>query len=125
MQDLWNNSSDPIQESPRPSNEYTFTRNTTPAEDGQTKEIVFIDSTIEDDRSVAAAVAGATEVIILDQIGDEIEQITQALTTHANIHSVHIVSHDEEGGVSALLGSDPEGNPITARFELLYANYPR
>ena len=103
MQALFDKTCNATQESPRSTNEVMFTTNIAPAEDGQSKEIVFIDSTVEDYQSVVAAVAGAAEVIILDQTGDGIEQITQVLVSRTDVEAVHIVSQDGEGGVQ--LGS--------------------
>ncbi|MFB2968826.1 DUF4347 domain-containing protein, partial [Aerosakkonema sp. BLCC-F183] len=61
--------------------------------------IVFIDSTVPDYQSLAAAVAPGTDVIIIYPTGDEINQISDILAARHNINAVHIVSHGSPGSL--------------------------
>ncbi len=95
MQDLWNNSSDPNPETSNASNRNIFTGATSPIENGQTKQIVFIDSTVDDYQTLVNGVIPETEMIVLDPNQDGVLAIAQALQGRSNISSVHIVSHTE------------------------------
>lgn len=56
------------------------------------KEIVFIDSRVENYQSLAANVEPEAEVVILDPTGNGVEQITQVLVSYTGIEEIHIVS---------------------------------
>ena len=113
MRNLWNNSYSQNQElnptfngtkSGGKSREVTSLISAFPR-----KEIVFIDSTVEDYQSLVAGVKPETEVIILDPLQNGVVQITQVLANRTDISSVHIVSHGSEGNLqlgSTLLNYD-------------------
>ncbi|MBD2186485.1 DUF4347 domain-containing protein [Planktothrix sp. FACHB-1355] len=65
----------------------------------QPNSIVFIDSTVPDYQSLAAAVAPGTDVIIIYPTGDEINQISDILADRHNINAVHIISHGSPGSL--------------------------
>jgi hypothetical protein len=90
VQYLWNNSLAPSQEPSHASNRNIFTGATSPIEDGHTKQIVFIDSTVEDYQTLVNGVIPETEVIVLDPNQDGVLAIAQALQLRSNITSVHV-----------------------------------
>ncbi|MEG5097039.1 DUF4347 domain-containing protein, partial [Microcoleus sp. B13-B4] len=61
------------------------------------KNILIIDSAIEDRQTLLDGVILGTEIVILDAHLDGIIQITQALKDHTEIDSLHIVSHGSPG----------------------------
>ncbi|MEG3970949.1 DUF4347 domain-containing protein, partial [Microcoleus sp. T2B6] len=61
------------------------------------KNILIIDSAIEDRQTLLDGVILGTEIVILDAHLDGIIQITQALKEHTDIDSLHIVSHGSPG----------------------------
>lgn len=67
------------------------------------RQIVFIDSQVEDYQHLAAGVLPGTEVIILDLQIDGIEKITEILEKFTNISNVHIIAHGSPGSLQ--LGS--------------------
>ena len=64
--------------------------------DRSTKQIVFIDSQVEDYQFLAAGVVSGIETVILDSHRDGIEQITSALS-HRDFTTIHLVSHGSPG----------------------------
>ncbi len=62
-----------------------------------TKQLLFIDSNVEDYKYLAAGVVPGTEVIILDSWQDGVNQITKTLQKYSNLASIHIVSHGSPG----------------------------
>jgi ketosteroid isomerase-like protein len=91
VNELWNNPSNSSQQASNSSIADPSTAAT------PNKQVVFIDSTVEDYQSLAAGVQAGTEVIILDSTRDGVAQITEVLGSHTNIDSVHIVSHGSPG----------------------------
>ncbi|MCL1470075.1 Calx-beta domain-containing protein, partial [Argonema antarcticum] len=69
----------------------------------QPNAIVFIDSTVPDYQSLVAGVKPGTDVIIIYPTGDEVNQITQYITSRNEINTIHIVSHGSPGSLQ--LGS--------------------
>ncbi|WP_157135582.1 DUF4347 domain-containing protein, partial [Kamptonema sp. PCC 6506] len=68
-----------------------------------TKDIVFIDSRVDDYQTLAAGVKLGTKVFILDAMRDGIEQITRILADYSLVDSLQIVAHGSESKVE--LGS--------------------
>ena len=63
------------------------------------KQIIFIDSQVEDYQFLATGVLPGIETVILDRNRDGIEQITEVLTQKSNFAAIHIVSHGSPGGI--------------------------
>ncbi|MEG4517036.1 DUF4347 domain-containing protein, partial [Microcoleus sp. AT9_A5] len=61
--------------------------------------IAFIDTKVENYQSLIAGVKPGTEVVVLDENRDAINQITQILALRTNIDSIHIVSHGAPGSL--------------------------
>ncbi|NJK68223.1 MAG: DUF4347 domain-containing protein [Microcoleus sp. SU_5_3] len=61
--------------------------------------IAFIDRQVADYESLIAGVKPGTEVVVLDEQKDAIEQITQVLAHRTNINSIHIISHGTPGSL--------------------------
>ncbi|WP_254032365.1 DUF4347 domain-containing protein [Planktothrix agardhii] len=95
------------------------------------KQIIFVDSSVQDYRSLIDN-ADTAQIVILDNISSGIEQITNALANQKNIESVQILSHGSEGslklGTDVLNGNDIEnfntqlkqwGNALTENGDIL------
>ena len=67
--------------------------------------IAFIDSQVPDYQSLVAGVTPGTEVVVLDEHRDAIDQITQILALRTNIDSIHIISHGAPGSLQLGDGS--------------------
>lgn len=68
------------------------------------KQIIFIDSSVENYPSLITGANKNTEIVILEKDRSGVEQITQALRSWSNIKALHIVSHGSPGSLQ--LGSD-------------------
>ena len=68
-----------------------------------TKQIIFVDSSVQNYQSLIKD-TDAAEIVILDDKHSGIEQITNALANQQDLTAVHILSHGSEGSVK--LGSD-------------------
>ncbi|WP_139295243.1 DUF4347 domain-containing protein, partial [Planktothrix tepida] len=68
------------------------------------KQIIFIDSTIDNYPSLIEGANKNAEIVILDPDPSGVEQITQALKGLSKIQALHIVSHGSPGHLQ--LGSD-------------------
>ncbi|CAD5975737.1 Hemolysin-type calcium-binding region [Planktothrix tepida] len=68
------------------------------------KQIIFIDSAIDNYPSLIEGANKNAEIVILDPDKSGVEQITQALKSGSNIEALHIVSHGSPGHLQ--LGSD-------------------
>ncbi|MGF1937655.1 MAG: DUF4347 domain-containing protein [Nostoc sp. ChiQUE02] len=66
-----------------------------------TPHLVFIDTAVEDYQSLINGVIPHTEVFVIDQTKNGVEQITEILTTRAdqNLSSIHIVCHGAPGSL--------------------------
>ncbi|MBV6626937.1 MAG: DUF4347 domain-containing protein [Rivularia sp. (in: Bacteria)] len=64
-----------------------------------TKDIIFIDSTVADYKTLVSQAKPATEVIVLDNSKDGVSQITEALVGRNDLASIQIISHGGEGMV--------------------------
>ena len=67
--------------------------------DQTTKEIAFIDPSLEAIEILATGVKKGIEVIILDPVRDAFEQITAALAERSGVEAVHIISHGSPGAL--------------------------
>ena len=67
--------------------------------------IAFIDTQVENYQGLMAGVTPGTEVVVLDENKDAIDQITQILRDRTNIDSIHIVSHGAPGSLQLGDGS--------------------
>jgi hypothetical protein len=68
------------------------------------KDIVFIDSRVNNYQSLATEIESETEAVILDSTQDGVEQITQRLASCTDIETIHILYN---GGKRSLqLGSN-------------------
>jgi fimbrial isopeptide formation D2 family protein len=66
----------------------------------KTRQIVFIDPTVDDRKSLIDGVIPGTEVVILDATRDGIEQITEILGHHHTpLEAIHIVAHGQPGSI--------------------------
>ena len=65
--------------------------------------IVFVESDVEDYRSLLVGLAPGTEVHVLDAGADGLAHMAQVLAGRSGIDALHIISHGKEGAVS--LGS--------------------
>ncbi|MGB8690781.1 MAG: DUF4347 domain-containing protein, partial [Microcoleus sp.] len=95
------------------------------------KQIIFVDSSVQDYQSLIDGIDGA-QIFILNENLSAIDQITQALAGEKDIEAIHIVSHGSEGslklGADVLNGNDLEnfnsqlkqwGNALTENGDIL------
>ncbi len=61
------------------------------------KEIVFIDTSVDDFQTLMDGIDPNAEVILLDPTRDGVEQIAEILGERSNIDAVHIISHGDSG----------------------------
>ncbi len=61
------------------------------------KEIVFIDTSVDDFQTLMEGIDPNAEVILLDSTRDGIEQIAEILGERRDIDAVHIISHGDSG----------------------------
>ena len=61
------------------------------------REIVFIDTGVEDYETLLLGIDPNTEAILLDSTRDGIEQISEFLSDRSDIDAVHIISHGNQG----------------------------
>ncbi|NGZ06273.1 MAG: DUF4347 domain-containing protein, partial [Magnetococcales bacterium] len=71
--------------------------------DNSPKEIIFVDPRVADHQTLLQDLPDSTRVVVLNPNQDGIAQIRQALSGHAEIEAVHIVSHGSPGRLT--LGS--------------------
>lgn len=79
-----------------------------------TKQIIFVDSSVQNYQSLIKD-ADATQIVILDDKRSGIEQITNALANQKDLAAVQILSHGSEGSVK--LGSDVLNANDLAQFQ--------
>ena len=60
------------------------------------REIVFIDSAVEDHAALTADISSSAEIVMLDADRDGIEQIAEILSSRSDISAIHIVSHGDQ-----------------------------
>ncbi|MEG3941428.1 DUF4347 domain-containing protein, partial [Microcoleus sp. S36b_A3] len=68
------------------------------------KQIIFVDSSVQDYQSLLQGIDPA-QIVILNENFSAIDQITNALADQKDIEAVHIVSHGSEG--TLFLGNSP------------------
>ena len=61
------------------------------------REIVFIDTSVEDYQTLLLGIDPSAEAILLDSTKDGIEQIAEILGDRSEIDAVHIISHGNQG----------------------------
>ncbi|WP_373536294.1 DUF4347 domain-containing protein [Microcoleus sp.] len=64
-----------------------------------TKQIIFVDSSVQDYQSLVQS-ADRGKVVILDDKSSKIAQITQSLAGESDIEALHIISHGNEGSIT-------------------------
>src|SRR5262249_6147924 len=64
-----------------------------------THEVAFVDTTVPDWQTLAAAIRPGVEVVLLDPAKDGLAQIADALRGRSDLDAVHIVSHGAEGAL--------------------------
>jgi glucose/arabinose dehydrogenase len=62
-------------------------------------ELVFIDTSLNAYRQLAASAASRAEVVLLDGQRDGMSQITEALADRHNIRAIHLISHGSAGAL--------------------------
>src|SRR4028119_1258944 len=67
------------------------------------KQIIFVDSSVQDYQSLIQGIDPA-QIVILNENSSAIDQITNSLAHQKDIEAVHIVSHGSEGSLK--LGAD-------------------
>jgi hypothetical protein len=63
------------------------------------KDVVVIDSRVENYEQLIGGVKAGTEVFVLNLVQDAIGQITEILGDRTNINTLHIVSHGQEAAL--------------------------
>ena len=61
------------------------------------KEIVFIDTSVEDYHTLLEGIDPQAEVVLLDSTRDGMEQIAEILGEYSDIDAIHIISHGDQG----------------------------
>jgi glucose/arabinose dehydrogenase len=79
-------------------------------------QLVFIDTSLDAYRSLAASAATNAEVVLLDGQRDGIEQITAALADRQNIGAIHLISHGSAGALQ--LGSSNVNGADLGQYQL-------
>ena len=72
-----------------------------------TKQIIFVDSAVQDYQTLIQDTSGA-QIVILNENSHAIEQITTALANQSDIKSIHILSHGTPGSLN--IGSETLNN---------------
>ena len=81
-------------------------------------QIVFIDSAVEDFGGLMVGMSKGTEIVLIDQGSDGIQQITRALAPRQNIQTIHLITHGS-GGMIQLGGRRLDAQSLQdARIEL-------
>ncbi|MBW4598225.1 MAG: DUF4347 domain-containing protein [Calothrix sp. FI2-JRJ7] len=63
------------------------------------REIVFIDTNIDNYQSIVTKVAPGAEVITLDATKDGVYQISELLSQRSSVTGIHIISHGDSGSL--------------------------
>lgn len=80
-----------------------------------TRQIVFIDASVDDRQSLIDGVIPGTEVVILDATHNGIEQITEVLAhRHQPLEALHLVAHGQPG--SLRLGNSSLDSHTLSRY---------
>ncbi|MCK5340675.1 MAG: DUF4347 domain-containing protein, partial [Desulfobulbaceae bacterium] len=71
----------------------------TPPSLNQPKEIVFVDTAVEDHETLIQGVSPDARIILLDANTDALSQITKEISGHTDLDAIHIVSHGGPGSL--------------------------
>jgi len=63
------------------------------------KQILIVDSTVQNYHQLVADIPADTQVVVLDETRDGVEQITEILASTSNLSAVHILSHGSQGSL--------------------------
>ncbi|MEG3972798.1 DUF4347 domain-containing protein, partial [Microcoleus sp. T2B6] len=63
------------------------------------QQIIIVDPTVQNYQQLVADIPAGTQVVVLDQTRDGIEQITEILADTSNLSAVHILSHGSQGSL--------------------------
>ena len=66
----------------------------------QQTSITFIDANLEDLDAIAGTIAANTEIVLLTNDSDPIEQITRVLAQRNGVQSVHLIGHGQSGQIA-------------------------
>lgn len=64
---------------------------------GKVFMLVIVDPSTGDDYNPAEKMENGTQVVILDAARDGVEQITEALQTHAGVNCIHVICDGSDG----------------------------
>ncbi|MEO6860821.1 MAG: DUF4347 domain-containing protein, partial [Microcoleus sp.] len=81
-------------------NNFFFAGARSQAEPEAKKSLVVVDSRVENYRQLIGGIKAGTEVFILSQTREAIDQITEILGQRHNINSLHVVSHGREAAIA-------------------------
>ncbi|MEG5178963.1 DUF4347 domain-containing protein, partial [Microcoleus sp. A2-D5] len=81
-------------------NNFFFAGTSSQAEPEAKKSLVVVDSRVENYRQLIGGIKAGTEVFVLSQTREAIDQITEILRHRQNINSLHIVSHGREAAIA-------------------------
>jgi Ca2+-binding RTX toxin-like protein len=63
------------------------------------KQIIIVDPTVQNYHQLVADIPADTQVVVLDETRDGVEQITEILAGTSNLSAVHILSHGSQGSL--------------------------
>ncbi|MEG4397313.1 DUF4347 domain-containing protein, partial [Microcoleus sp. BROC3] len=63
------------------------------------KQIIIVDPTVQNYHQLVADIPPDTQVVVLDETRDGVEQITEILADTSNLSAVHILSHGSQGSL--------------------------
>ena len=63
------------------------------------KQIIIVDPTVQNYQQLVADIPADTQVVVLDETRDGVEQITEILADTSNLSAVHILSHGSQGSL--------------------------
>ncbi|MDO9104929.1 MAG: DUF4347 domain-containing protein [Methylovulum sp.] len=78
------------------------------------KQLIIIDSQVNDWQSLAAGISATATILVLDSTGDGLMQIAEAMTAYSELDAIHIISHGSAG--SLLLGSSVLNSKVLASY---------
>ncbi len=61
------------------------------------REIVFIDTSIQDYETLLAGINPSAEAVLLDSTRDGVEQIAEVLAVRTDIDAIHVIAHGSQG----------------------------
>ena len=63
------------------------------------KQIIIVDPTVQNYQQLVADIPADTQVVVLDETRDGVEQITEILAGTSNLSAVHILSHGSQSSL--------------------------